>query len=115
MVTEFNEYQDRTSGTAIYRLTCPDETSRIIYLALGLSGESAEVANKVKKIIRDDNGKITDDRKKQISEEIGDIMWYAARLAAELGYDLSDVASGNLSKLESRSERGVLGGSGDSR
>ena len=83
------------------------------YLALGLTGEAGEVANKVKKLIRD--GGDTPDKRKEIGKELGDVCWYLAVLAEELGSNLGKIMEDNLDKLEDRRARGVLGGSGDNR
>jgi len=69
----------------------------------------------VKKILRDAGGTITNETRDAISKEIGDTLWYVARLADELGYSLGDIAQANLDKLNSRANRGVIGGSGDDR
>ena len=97
----FNEYQTKSKATAIY----PPEQG-LAYVSLGLTAEAGEVANKVKKIIRDDNGKLTPERAGSIAQEIGDVLWYAAQIATELGMDLGTVAEENLTKLQSRMDRG---------
>ncbi len=86
-----------------------------MYPTLGLSGETGEIAEKVKKIIRDDQGVITDEKRDQIAKEAGDVLWYLSQLATEIDYSLEDIAQMNLDKLASRSARGVLSGSGDNR
>jgi NTP pyrophosphatase (non-canonical NTP hydrolase) len=86
------------------------------YLTLGLTGEAGEIANKVKKFIRD--GAPPDEyeaKKIQIAYEIGDVMWYCAVLAEELGMDLGHIMEKNLEKLADRKKRGTLAGSGDTR
>ena len=105
-----NEYQEGALRTAIY-----PESRRIIYPTLGLTGEAGEVADKVKKVIRDNNDEFTDDRKQQIALELGDVMWYAATLAHDLGYSLDEICQMNLDKLASRMQRNKLHGSGDER
>ena len=85
------------------------------YPALGLCGEAGEVAEKVKKTLRDDGGVLSDDRRDALSRELGDVLWYLSQLATEAGLDLEEIASENLAKLFSRQERGVLRGSGDDR
>ena len=105
-----NEYQEGALRTAIY-----PESRRIIYPTLGLTGEAGEVADKVKKVIRDNNDEFTDERKQQIALELGDVMWYAATLAHDLGYSLDEICQMNLNKLASRMQRNKLHGSGDER
>lgn len=105
-----NEYQQAALETAVY----PEEY-RIIYPALGMTGEAGEVADKVKKVIRDNNSEFTDDKKREIAMEISDVMWYCATLANDLGYTLEEIGIMNIEKLKSRKERGVIGGSGDNR
>ena len=86
-----------------------------IYPTLGLTGEAGEVADKVKKVIRDRCGVFDADTREAIKLELGDVLWYVAQLASELGYDLNEVADANLQKLSSRAARGRIGGSGDQR
>jgi len=107
----FEEYQKQSRTTAIY----PDQGNNFIYPTLGLCGESGEVAEKIKKIIRDNGGVVTDEKKQEIKKELGDIMWYLAQLCTEFGLNMDDVAAGNLEKLFSRMERGAIHGSGDNR
>lgn len=103
-----NEYQKRALETAIY-------PTPIIYPALGMCGESGEVADKVKKVLRDNNSEFTAEKKLEIVKEIGDVLWYCATLAHDLGYTLQQAAEINCEKLQSRKQRGKLGGSGDNR
>lgn len=111
----FNTYQDSTAETAIYPDAGEGNINGIVYTTLGLSGEAGEIPNKVKKILRDSQGIITQETREAISLELGDVLWYAARLADELGFSLGDIAEANLSKLNSRKERNVITGSGDYR
>ncbi len=106
----FNDYQKAARKTAIY-----PETARVLYSTLGLVGEAGEVANKVKKIFRDDDGDVTSKRKAAIASELGDVCWYLAALATDLGLNLGDIAQENLDILADRRERGVIQGSGDNR
>jgi len=107
-----NEYQKESRKTAKY----PQENNyNFIYPTLGLNGEAGEVAEKIKKIIRDKEGKMGDTEKEEIKKELGDVLWYLTQLAAELGFSLEEVAQTNLAKLFSRLKRGKLGGSGDNR
>lgn len=73
------------------------------------------MAEHAKKAIRDEDGTVSDERKAAMSKELGDVLWYVAQLATELGLDLDRIAEENLDKLLSRQRRGVLSGSGDDR
>lgn len=106
-----DDYQHAAAKTAIY----PDIGNNLTYVVLGLVGEAGEIANKTKKILRDDGGRITTARKEELFAELGDVLWYAAMIADELGFNLSDVATANAAKLASRQSRNQLQGSGDSR
>jgi|TARA_Y100000310_G_scaffold341834_2_gene442381 NTP pyrophosphatase (non-canonical NTP hydrolase) len=110
---EFDEYQTKTKETAIYPRDNP--IMALSYATLGLAGEAGEIANKVKKIIRDNKGELTQEVKDKLSAELGDVLWYISALATELDASLNDVADKNIQKLFSRKERGVLQGSGDNR
>ena len=109
-VSDLDMYQQVAKQTAIY----PREQA-IIYPTLGLTGEAGEVANKVKKIIRDDNNKINKGLVQEISAEIGDCLWYISVLAGDIGIKLSDIANANLIKLANRKKKGTIHGSGDTR
>ena len=102
---EMDKYQQQAATTAIY-----DQKHAVIYPALGLAAEAGEVANKVKKIMRD--GKLDRDG---IADEIGDCLWYIAALCRDLNIDMETVAYDNLEKLHSRQKRGTLRGNGDKR
>lgn len=103
-------YQHEAAETAIY----PEEV-KIAYPVLGLVGEAGEIANKYKKVLRDNGGVLGQERYEAIVDELGDVLWYVAALATDLGIDLSAVAQNNLKKLTDRAQRGKLGGSGDTR
>ena len=107
---ELSDYQLRSRRTAIY----PREVG-LSYPALGLAGEAGEVAEQIKKSIRDDAGVLTAERREALAKELGDVLWYLAQLATELELELDEVAEANLQKLRSRQLRGVLSGSGDDR
>ena len=111
---EFDEYQKEASRTAIY----PKEHT-LYYLTLGFCGEAGELANKVKKVIRDDRlldlSNLTQAKKEELILELGDSLWYASQIADKLGYKFSDVAKKNLAKLDDRFKRGKISGSGDNR
>ncbi len=108
---DVRDYQSLSRRTATY----PGAGDNIVYPTLGLAGEAGEVAEKVKKLIRDDAGVLSDERRTALAGELGDVLWYVAQVATEAGLDLDDVAQANLDKLASRAERGVLSGSGDDR
>lgn len=107
----FDEYQEKTKETAIY----PSVGERFVYPTLGLLGEAGEVAEKVKKIFRDEGGVVTPEKREEIKKEMGDVLWYLSQLAAELGLSLKEIAADNVKKLESRKIRGTLNGNGDNR
>lgn len=111
MSLTLNEYQRRARATAIY----PDLGKNLSYPTLGLCGEAGEVAEKVKKILRDQGGEILPHNRDAIKKELGDVLWYIASLCSELGISMENVAQSNLEKLLNRKENGTLGGSGDDR
>lgn len=89
---------------------------KIVYPTLGLVGEAGEVAGKVKKILRDKNGDFSSQEVGDaLRDELGDVLWYLAAVADDLGMCLEEIARRNIEKLTSRRERGVIGGSGDNR
>ena len=106
-----DEYQRGALRTAAPR----DKRNELFHLVLGLVGESGEIAEKVKKWVRDlDSDESRLDRT-GIADELGDVLWYVAVLADHLALSLNDIATANLAKLAGRQSRGVLGGSGDNR
>jgi NTP pyrophosphatase (non-canonical NTP hydrolase) len=115
---DFDEYQGKAA-----KYDCFDEPEKLVTLTeagflekvLGLTGEAGETADKVKKIVRDKGGKYTNEDKAEIVKELGDVMWYLAGIARYLNVDFSEVAEGNIQKLESRFNRGKISGSGDNR
>lgn len=112
MSLDFDEYQERALDTAIY--PGRGTVMGLAYCGLGL-GEAGEIQGKIKKILRDTDGKWSPEQAKEIAKEMGDELWYLAVLAAELGYTLEEIASMNLDKLGDRKDRGVLKGNGDNR
>lgn len=103
-----NEYQLKARATAIYA-DGKMPLERITYAALGLCGEAGEVAERVKKFLREDTGELS------VIDELGDVLWYLSSLAYECGLTLDDVADYNLEKLADRHSRGVIKGDGDER
>ena len=108
---DLHTYQARAAVTALY----PDVGSNPIYPTLGLCGEAGEVADKVKKVLRDHQGNFSEQIRAELALELGDVLWYVARLASELNLELEAIAEGNLAKLASRAARNVISGSGDQR
>jgi NTP pyrophosphatase (non-canonical NTP hydrolase) len=106
-----SDYQELSRRTATY----PGAGENLVYPTPGLAGEAGEVAEKVKKLLRDDGGVMSDERRAALAGELGDVLWYVAQVATEAGLDLEEIAQANLDKLLSRQRRGVLSGSGDSR
>jgi NTP pyrophosphatase (non-canonical NTP hydrolase) len=106
-----SDYQELSRATAVY----PGAGDNLLYPTLGLCGEAGEVAEKVKKMIRDDGGVLSAERRAALAKELGDVLWYVAQLATEAGLELDGVARDNLDKLLSRQRRSVLQGSGDDR
>ena len=94
----FEEYQKAARETAKY----PRRLENLEYPTLGLTGEAGEVANIVKKIQRDFNGKLTDEIRLKLKDELGDVLWYISACADELGLTLSEIAEFNVEKLAKR-------------
>ncbi len=108
---DFEEYQKKAKETAVY----PKLEPSWIYPSLGLAGESGEIMEKLKKILRDSNSNDKEERIKELKKEFGDVLWYLSALATELNFSLQEIAEENIEKLKSRKERGVLHGGGDNR
>ena len=100
----FDEYQEVARSTAMY-----PEDVKVVYPTLGLCGEAGEVAEKIKKHMRDGRSLVG------VGLELGDVLWYISALADDLGITLEEIAQANIDKLASRMNRGKLGGSGDER
>src|SRR3954454_24288443 len=103
----FDEYQKRALTTVI---SSDNEFRDLLHWVLGINGEAGEIAEKGKKIIRDKNGEVSEEDKAAMAKEVGDVLWYLAVFAHHLGVSFDDVAKQNLEKLQSRQQRGVLGG-----
>lgn len=110
-----NDYTTKALTTLSDNYSYGDITPQMMGQVLGLSDESGEVLAKFKKILRDKDGKLTDEDKLEIAKELGDVLWYVSVVAHLLGYSMGDVAQMNLDKLASRKQRGMLGGDGDNR
>ena len=107
---QFSDYCKAAASTDRY----PNECKPWVY-ALGLTGEAGELADKIKKVYRDDNGVFNQEKREAIAKELGDALWYLTRLGATLGFSLEEIAKGNIKKLADRAKRGKIGGSGDDR
>jgi NTP pyrophosphatase (non-canonical NTP hydrolase) len=106
------EYQKQALTTVI---SSDNEFRDLLHWVLGINGEAGEIAEKIKKIIRDKNGEVSEQDKADLAKEVGDVLWYLAVFAHHLGVPFETIAQQNLDKLQSRKARGVLGGSGDDR
>lgn len=104
----FNEYQNEAVKTDIYPMP-------IIYPALAVNGEAGEIAEKVKKVLRDNDSTFTKEAKTAIAKEIGDVLWYLANLANDLGIPLEEIASLNIKKINTRKNKNLICGNGDNR
>ena len=110
------EYQTWTRKLVKYKKSAVEiKNAGLYYVALGLTGESGEVANKVKKIFRDKDSVVSVEDREDILDEVGDVLYYLARLCDELGGDIQEVINKNVEKLEDRQNRGAISGSGDNR
>lgn len=112
---DFNEYQEKASKYDLFKTTTDLKAVGFIEKVLGLVGEAGETADKIKKILRDKNGVVSREDKDLVMKELGDTLWYIASISRYLGVDLSEVASGNIAKLEDRYQRNRLHGEGDER
>lgn len=103
-----DDYQHGAADTAVY--PCQGGWVGLLYTVLGLSGEAGELANQVKKVLRDDGFTVSEERKAKLLDELGDVLWYVANMALELGVDLDHLARKNLEKLAQRKEQGTIKG-----
>ena len=107
----FDDYQKKSRKTVIY----PTPGKNYLFPTLGLIGEAGELANYIKKVVRDKNNKLDAETRLVLVKELGDVLWYMAQLCKEMKISFSDLASQNLEKVLSRLKRGTLHGSGDNR
>lgn len=112
---KFNEYQDKAAKYDLAEASADLKSVGFIEKVLGLVGEAGEAADKIKKILRDKDGVISDEDRELIVKELGDTLWYIASISRYLEVPLSEVASRNIDKLESRYQRNKLHGEGDER
>lgn len=111
---DLNEYQIKAAKYDLFEVTNIKEVG-FLEKVLGLVGEAGETADKIKKVLRDENGTMSDEDRESIVKELGDVLWYIAAISRYLKTDLSEVAEGNIKKLESRYQRNKLHGAGDER
>lgn len=107
-----DEYQKEALVTAVWS---GDDFKDLSHWVFGIAGESGEIAEKIKKIIRDHDGVLSDEAKQEIIKEMGDVLWYLAVLAEHLGYKFDQVGRTNIKKLRDRQARNKIHGSGDNR
>jgi len=109
---ELNEYQDLASKTAMFN---EEVLPPIAAATLGLAGETGEFAEKIKKIFRNDEGSISEEKREDLKKELGDVLWYLSQIARLLNVELEDVATTNIKKLADRHNRDVIKSEGDNR
>lgn len=110
-----NEYQEKAAKYDLFKVTGNYNTVAFVEKVLGLVGEAGETADKVKKVLRDKDGVISEQDKLEIAKELGDVLWYVASVARYLDVPLEEVARLNLEKLEDRYKRNLIHGQGDNR
>lgn len=110
-----DKYQKRAAEFDLFETTMDLKSPGFLEKVLGLAGEAGEVADKVKKVIRDKGGYASEEDKAAIMKELGDVLWYVANVARYMGVSLSEVAEGNVEKLASRKKRNKISGEGDNR
>ncbi len=108
----FAEYQRKVQETSINTVI---HGNSWVYPLMGIADEAGEVLGKAKKVFRDSGGILDDEKRFAIMDELSDVQWYLAEACTQLGFPLEEVVLHNLRKLKDRSERGVIGGSGDNR
>ena len=114
---EFNDYQEECAKTDLGNIGGRKELNpEWMYYVLGMAGEMGEFQEKIKKLFRDHNGKIDNHHlRMELTYEMGDILWYMARLSKKMGITMEEVAAFNIMKLSSRKKRSKLQGDGDDR
>lgn len=110
---DFDAYEQLARRTATF--DGKQEEYKLMYLTLGIAGEAGEIAEKVKKLIRNDNGVLSDERREDLKQEIGDVLWYLSQLSRILGFSFSAAAEANVKKLADRAARNVIKSTGDNR
>ena len=108
-----NDYQEQAARTAHFGEKSDDY--KLMYVCLGLAGESGELIEKIKKVMRNDGGAISEEKREGIKAELGDVLWYLSQIARLSGIKMDDVAEFNIAKLADRAKRGVIKSEGDTR
>lgn len=114
---DFSDYQVASIPTSAFNVEPlkDEKVAKLCYLTLGLTGESGEFAEKVKKIVRDKNGQVSDSDLLALAKEMGDILWYLSQISTVLDVELDTIAKINLRKIQSRKKNDSLHGEGDDR
>ena len=110
---DFNEYQKLATRTAGF--TGKLAEVELLYLGLGVTSEAGEVADKIKKLMRNDDGDISDEKRDGLKHELGDVLWYLSQIARVLDISFNEVGTANIEKLADRATRGVIKSTGDTR
>ena len=111
-----NEYQKKALEVKLYHeQKITPQMSKLLYLQEGLTGENGELAEKLKKIVRDSACTFTPETLELVKKECADILWYLVAIIEELGFDFDSIMECSLTKIQDRIARGVLKGSGDLR
>lgn len=109
----FDEYQKLSDRTADFTGRPGDYP--LMYCSMGLAGETGELIEKIKKVMRNDNGEVSPEKRELIKLEIGDVLWYLSQIARLTGVSFQEAAAANVKKLADRRERGVIKSEGDKR
>ncbi len=110
---DFDEYEKLASRTGVFEGKVAENP--LMYLGLGVTSEAGEVADKIKKIMRNDQGVISTERKEALKFELGDVLWYLSQISRQIGIPFSGVATANIEKLADRAKRNVISSDGDNR
>lgn len=110
---DFSEYEELAVRTATF--SGKQKEHILAYLTLGVTGEAGEIAEKIKKAMRNEEGVISEERRDALKLEVGDVLWYLTMLSRELNFTLEDAAKANIEKLADRARRDVIKSQGDYR
>lgn len=103
-----DDYQQAAAKYDFFEATRDLNSPYLMEKVLGFVGEAGEVADRFKKCIRDENNIISDDALRDLKKELGDTLWYLATIARYLNIPMSEIAQGNLNKLQKRLDDGTL-------